>query len=87
MQSKLFTSSPHSLEYPRMPAQPAEPSGLRRALLMLGGFYSKESRFMRAAQGLYAGAVVEQATHPKLLAGEALRSSRPAASVSCPGCY
>ena len=72
MQSKLFTASPHSLHHQRLPPEPGpqheQPSLLRCALLTLGGFYSKESTYMRAAQILYAG-VVEQATNPVLMEG------------------
>lgn len=39
-----------------------------RALLKLGGYYSRESRYMRAAQHLYA-AVTEQGANPAFLAG------------------
>ncbi len=39
-----------------------------RALLTLGGYYSKESRLMRAAQRLYT-AVTEQAANPQFLSG------------------
>lgn len=39
-----------------------------RALLTLGGYYSKESRLMRSAQRLYT-AVTEQAACPQFLSG------------------
>eukprot|EP00887_Chlorella_sp_A99_P006139 scaffold22.g6139.t1 len=66
--SKLFSFSPRSLEFPRLPADPLPgepPSLLRRVLLTFGGFYSKESTYMRAAQGLFQS-VVEQGTNPAL---------------------
>lgn len=65
-------SPPRSLEFQRQPAeelrQEAERGLAVRALLTLGGYYSKESRFMRSAGRLYA-AVGEQAASPAFLAG------------------
>lgn len=48
--------------------QEAERGFTVRALLTLGGYYSRESRLMRAAQRLYA-ATTEQAANPAFLTG------------------
>lgn len=69
MQSNYnLATTARSLEYPRFPA-PAiaeeKPGVLRGAILWLGGYYSKESTLMRAAEGLY-DSVTEAATDPKL---------------------
>jgi cytochrome b pre-mRNA-processing protein 3 len=66
----VFLSAPRSLEFPRHPpeAAPVEnPGFLRSVILRLGGYYSRESRLMRGAEGLYAG-VKEQADDPSLAA-------------------
>ncbi|KAL4443490.1 hypothetical protein ABPG75_011227 [Micractinium tetrahymenae] len=63
-------ASPRSLHFQRQPHEEVEAEAQRgfavKALLTLGGYYSKESRHMRAAQRLYA-AVTEQAVAPAFL--------------------
>jgi len=74
MQALNLSAGPHSLEYPRSPPRPeaaANPSILSQVFLKIGGYYSKESTLMRAAEGLYA-CVTEHATQPTLLQGERL---------------
>ena len=66
--ARLAASRPASLAVPPSPADPpSEPppdtGALRRALLTLGGFYSAESRAIRAAQAWH-GAVVSAAAGP-----------------------
>lgn len=66
LQALNFLSSPHSLEYSRLPPPEQAGSGiLSNVFLKIGGFYSKESTIMRAAGGLY-DCVAEQATAPDL---------------------
>ena len=72
-QKQVHNAGPRSLEFPRQPAVEA-PSGEGRgfavkALLALGGYYSRESSNMRAAKLLYT-AVTEQAGNPQFLQGE-----------------
>ena len=56
----------HSLEFPRQPAPADVSTGLfKAAILRLGGYYSKESRLMRAASGLYRS-VTEAVADPAL---------------------
>lgn len=63
-------ASPRSLQFQRQPHAEVEAEAQRgfavKALLTLGGYYSKESRHMRAAQRLYS-AVAEQAAAPAFL--------------------
>lgn len=54
-----------------------------RALLTLGGFYSKESRLMRAAQRLYT-AVTEQAACSQFLSGASERPGEGRLMMACP---
>lgn len=68
-QNLLFNAAPESLFCQRSHPEPRETGSLlQRAALLLGGFYSKESSLMRAAQSLY-GSVTQQATEPALLRG------------------
>ncbi|KAL4422212.1 hypothetical protein ABPG77_009687 [Micractinium sp. CCAP 211/92] len=63
-------ASPRSLQFQRQPQEEIDAEAQRgfavKALLTLGGYYSKESRHMRAAQRLYT-AVAEQAAAPAFL--------------------
>lgn len=63
-------AAPRSLQFQRQPAEEVASEAQRgfavRALLTLGGYYSKESRHMRAAERLYK-AVAEQAVGPSFL--------------------
>lgn len=72
LQNTVQHSPPRSLEFQRQPEaelrEEAERGLAVRALLTLGGYYSKESRHMRSAGRLYA-AVGEQAANPAFLAG------------------
>ena len=66
--------TPRSLACERAVEQPApgvEESWLRRTLLTIGGFYSRESRLIRGAKVLYND-IVEQATNKDFYKGEAL---------------
>ena len=68
-QNLLFNAAPESLVFQRSHPEPREAGSLlQRVALLLGGFYSKESSLMRAAQSLY-GSVTQQATEPALLKG------------------
>ena len=64
--------APRSLEFPRQPAEAVaaerQRSAAAMALLSLFGYYSKESRHMRAAKLLYA-AVTEHAESAQFLEG------------------
>ena len=51
------------------PAPGVEESWIRKALLTLGGFYSRESRLIRGANGLYTD-IVEQATNKDFYTGD-----------------
>ena len=69
MQAPNLSASPRSLEFARTPPAPtpaADQGLLSKVFLRLGGFYSKESTLMRAANGLY-DSVTEQALDPRLL--------------------
>ena len=65
-----LAATPQSLEYPRlpMPVSPGKekPGLVQSVMLRLGGYYSKESRLMRAAGGLY-DSVTEIAINPRFL--------------------
>ena len=64
--------TPRSLAYERATEQPApgvEESWLRRTLLTIGGFYSRESRLIRGAKVLYND-ITEQATNKDFYKGE-----------------
>ena len=69
----MHNAGPRSLEFQRQPAaevQAGEGRGFAvKALLALGGYYSRESSHMRAAQRLYT-AVTEQAASPQFLQSE-----------------
>lgn len=61
-------SAPQSLFHERHQEEDPQTGPLKRVMLTLGGYYSKESTLMRGAELLYAG-VVEQATNPVLMEG------------------
>ena len=63
--------TPRSLAHERAIEQPApgvEESWLRRTLLTIGGFYSRESRLIRGAKVLYND-ITEQATNKEFYKG------------------
>jgi cytochrome b pre-mRNA-processing protein 3 len=63
-------SAPRSLEFPRQHPEASQEAGaglLRRAFLRLGGYYSRESRLLRGADGL-AACLAERADDPALAA-------------------
>ncbi|EFN58190.1 hypothetical protein CHLNCDRAFT_57043 [Chlorella variabilis] len=66
----VHNAGPRSLQFQRQPAKEMVEEEQRgftfKALLTLGGYYSRESRHMRAAQRLYT-AVTEQAVAPAFL--------------------
>ena len=65
--------NPRSLAYERAVEQPApgtEESWIRKTLLTIGGFYSRESRLIRGAKVLYND-IVEQATNKDFYTGTA----------------
>ncbi|KAI3428057.1 hypothetical protein D9Q98_006442 [Chlorella vulgaris] len=66
----VHNAGPRSLEFQRQPLEELAAETQRslavRALLSLGGYYSRESRHMRSAKRLYT-AVTEQATAPLFL--------------------
>ncbi|KAH7616204.1 hypothetical protein NADE_001032 [Nannochloris sp. 'desiccata'] len=63
-----LAATPQSLAYPRLPMPVStgkeKPSLVQSVMLRLGGYYSKESRLMRAAGGLY-DSVTEIAINPR----------------------
>ena len=70
IQALNLSASPHSLEFIRTrPLQGPPPSMWQEALLRVGGYYSKESKLIRAATGLYS-CVTETATNSELLRGK-----------------
>ncbi|KAK9819883.1 hypothetical protein WJX72_003560 [[Myrmecia] bisecta] len=76
----LFNAHPRSLEADTATEQPnpgVEENFLTRALLRLGGYYSRESRLLRGAKTLYDG-VVEQATDTLLYNALGLENKFPA---------
>lgn len=70
LQKLVHNAGPRSLEFQRQPLEELAAETQRslavRALLSLGGYYSRESRHMRSAKRLYT-AVTEQATAPLFL--------------------
>ena len=65
--SEAYASRPRPLDFIRTarPSPIDRPGFLRRALLVIGGYYSKESTVMRAAENLY-NCVKEQATNQRM---------------------
>jgi len=65
-----LAGTPESLAYPRQPVPVSpgkdKPGLVQSVMLYLGGYYSKESRLMRAAGGLY-DSVTEIAVNPRFL--------------------
>ena len=55
---------------PAAPAPGVEESLLKRTMLRVFGFYSKEATYMRAAQGLY-DSITEVIDDKRLMQGEA----------------
>lgn len=84
-QKLLHNAGPRSLQFQRQPAEELASEARRglavRAVLMLGGYYSRESQHMRAAKRLYE-AVKEQAVAPSFLQG-ACRAGGGTACVFC----
>jgi hypothetical protein len=71
--------TPRSLAHERAVEQPApgtEESWWRKALLTIGGFYSRESRLIRGAKVLYHD-IVEQATNKDFYKGVYCISYKP----------
>jgi hypothetical protein len=53
LQDALFNAQPQPLAHARATDTPAEDGALKRLLLTLGGYYSRESRLMRGAHGAH----------------------------------
>jgi len=71
MQNRLLNAPPASLASGRVIAEPysgVEQNFFTKALLKLGGFYSKESRNLRGAKAWY-NCVSEQIEDPRLYKG------------------
>lgn len=83
----MHNAGPRSLQFQRQPAKEMVEEEQRgftfKALLTLGGYYSRESRHMRAAQRLYT-AVTEQAVAPAFLQGACRCSTAAAAPLLLP---
>lgn len=66
--NRVYNEPPRSLRHMDWETESADTTSyFRQLLLKLGGYYSKESTFMRSADSLYS-AVREQAGNPKLFA-------------------
>lgn len=69
IQALNLSANPHSLEFLRSrPLEGPPPSMWQEAMLRVGGYYSKDSKLMRAANGLYS-CVTETATNAELFSG------------------
>ena len=83
MQANLLNAAPRSLATNRVIAEPqsgVEQNFFTKALLQLGGFYSKESRLLRAAKAWYE-CVTEQVEDPRLYRGGPCLLLSPTTSI------
>ena len=72
-QAKVWKAEPSSLQHSRPIETARDETLLKRMLLRLFGFYTRESRLLRGAKALHA-AVQEPAKNPALYEGAAQRA-------------
>ncbi len=73
LQAQIINLGPRSLAHDRpleVPVPGAEQSWLKRSLLHIGGYYTKESQLIRGSKVLYSD-IVEQATNKDFYTGAA----------------